>query len=66
MPDRTSACRVLVEKHEKKETTWKMHSRRIILEQTLSIIGGHGLDYRGDAGCFEHVNEYSSFIKCWD
>jgi len=48
---------------KKKETTWKMHSRRIILKQTLSIIGGHGLDYRDDAGCFEHVNEYSSFIN---
>jgi len=66
MPDRTNACRVLVGKHEKKETTWKTQGGRITLKRMLSIVGGHGLDYRDEAGCCEHVNEYSCFIKCWE
>jgi len=50
----------------KKKTTWKSHSGRMILKWMLSIIGGHGLDCRDEAGCCEHVHEYSCFVKCWE
>jgi hypothetical protein len=48
----------------KKATVWKTHSGRIILKRMLSIIGGHGRDYRDEAGCCEHVNESSFSINC--